>query len=149
MIKDSKTRRVSVELVVPTLMLFVCQGCSGDDPLDRQAISGTIRIGGQPLAAGAILFDPISDQAGTAVGATIRDGGFSIVRKDGPVPGAYKVRIYASSRVQAPAPKGASERKPRPMVELIPEKYNAQTELRAEVVSGRSSSLRYDLIPRQ
>lgn len=143
--KDAKARQATPALVVLTLTQFVCTGCYRDDPLDRQAISGTIRLGGQPLAAGAILFDPVSEQAGTAVGATIHDGSFAIARKNGPVPGSYKVRIYASSRVQAPAPKGSSERKPRPMVELIPVQYNSQTELRAEIVSGQTHSLRYDL----
>ncbi len=144
---NEKARQVTPELTALILTLFACAGCSEDDPLDRQAISGTIRLGGRPLAAGAVLLDPISERTGTAVGATIHNGGFAIARKDGPVPGSYKVRIYASSRKQAPAPKGASERKPRPMVELIPEKYNSQTELRANIVSGQSSPLRFDLSP--
>jgi hypothetical protein len=147
MMKDAKERRMKCKPAVSTLLLFVCTGCSGEDPLDRQAISGTIRIGGQPLDAGAILLDPISNHAGTAVGATVHDGSFTIIRKDGPVPGSYKVRIYASSGVQAPAPKGASERKPRPMVELIPEKYNSQTELRTEIISGQTRTLTYNLTP--
>ena len=147
MTADAKVRQATPKGAVLTLVLFVWTGCSGDDPLDRQAVMGTIEFRGQPLAAGAVMLDPISELAGTAVGATIHDGSFAIARKDGPVPGSYKVRIYASSRVQAPAPKGASERKPRPMVELIPEKYNSQTELRAEIVSGQGRPLRYELTP--
>jgi hypothetical protein len=147
MVMNAIPRQATSKPIVILLTLFVWPGCSGDDPLNRQAISGTIRLGGQPLAAGAVLLDPISERTGTAVGATIHDGGFAIARKDGPVPGSYKVRIYASSRIQAPAPKGASQRKPRPMVELIPEKYNSRTELSAEIVSGQSSPLIYDLAP--
>ena len=59
-------------------LLGMCPGRS----LDRQAVSGTIRLGGQPLAAGAVLLDPVSEQAGTAVGATIHDGAFVIARKE-------------------------------------------------------------------
>jgi hypothetical protein len=122
-------------------------GCMPGETLDRQSISGSVALNGQPLDSGAILFEPISEQTGTAVGATIQDGRYVISRKDGPAPGKYKVRIYASSREQAPARPGASEKKPRPMVELIPEKYNSQTILKAEVFSDKRNSLTYDLVP--
>ncbi len=134
-------------LTVPGLLAVAGPGCSQGDGVDRQALSGTVRLDGRPLTSGSILFEPISERAGTAVGAKIRHGEFVIARDDGPVPGLYRVRIYASSGVQAPAPKGASERKPRPMVELIPSKYNSHSELTAQVVSGRNRPSAYDLEP--
>ncbi len=144
---NAKRWQLTSGLTALILNLATWTGCSEVDSLNRQPISGRISLAGQPLAAGAILLEPISEQTGTAVGATIHDGGFSIARKDGPVPGSYKVRIYARSRRQAPPPKGASERKPRPMVELIPEKYNSQTELRADIISGQIRPLSFDLTP--
>ena len=80
------------------------------------------------------------------MGSTIHDGQFVIEFADGPVPGLYTVRIYASSSVQAPAPPGRSTKKPRPMVELVPEKYNTHTELRARIFTRKINSLRYELL---
>jgi hypothetical protein len=65
-------------------------GCAEDDPLGRQAVSGRVTIDGSSLADGAIMLDPGSEREGTAVGATIQDGGFTIERADGPTPGTYK-----------------------------------------------------------
>ena len=57
-----------------TLLVCLTAGCGATDSLSRQAISGTVTLDGQPLAGGAILFEPTTERAGTAVGATIRQG---------------------------------------------------------------------------
>jgi hypothetical protein len=81
----------------------------------------------------------------TAVGAVIRQGTFVISAKDGPVPGSYRVRIYASSGFQAKPSPGLTDRSPRPMVELLPEHYNAKSELLAAVTDARANRFRFDL----
>jgi hypothetical protein len=116
-----------------TLVLAVIFGCGSTDGLNRQAISGTVMLDGQPISKGAILFEPAAEETGTAVGATIRQGAFVISRHEGPVPGAYLVRVYSGSKFQAPPTKGQSDRTPRPMVESFPPRYNTQTELRVRV----------------
>ncbi|MDR3618003.1 MAG: hypothetical protein P4L85_01540 [Paludisphaera borealis] len=93
------------------------------------------------------MLDPGSEREGTAVGATIRDGAFTIKRDQGPTPGAYKVRIYASSDVQASAPAGSSNRKPRPMVERIPARYNARTEEVVEIRAKGGNRIDIDVQP--
>ena len=118
-------------------------GCEKDDGLGRLAISGEATLDGRPLAAGSILFDPESERVGTAVGTLIRGGRFSIPREEGPAPGRYLVRIYASSDVQAPPPAGVSERAARPMVELIPAGYNSQTTLVADVTRGGANVFKF------
>ena len=60
-------------------------------------MSGRIMIDGSPLPSGAIMLDPGTEREGTAVGATIQDGAFSIGRDEGPTPGTYKV---ASTRAR-------------------------------------------------
>jgi hypothetical protein len=115
------------------LLFAIVTGCGSGDGLKRQAISGTVTLDGEAIARGAILFEPATDESGTAVGATIRQGSFTIARQDGPVPGEYLVRIYASSGVQAPPGKGQTERTPRAMVERLPPRYNTRTELTASV----------------
>ena len=120
-------------------------GCGSSDGLNRQAVTGIVTCDGKPIPAGAILFEPETYQSGTAVGGTVRKGSFTIAERDGPVPGAYKVRIYMSSGVQAAPAEGQSDRSPRPMVEFLPEQYNAKTELRAEVSDGGANRFRFSL----
>ena len=100
---------------------------------------------GQAIASGAILFEPATLESGTAVGATIKDGTFTISRAQGAVPGLYRVRIYASSGVQALPAKDQSDRATHPMVERLPPQYNAQTELRATVSPHSPNHIRFDL----
>ena len=127
------------------LPVWACSGCGSSDGLNRQAISGTVTCDGRPLANGAILFEPATNESGTAVGSTIRQGSFLVSRSDGPVPGVYRVRIYASSGIQAPPTKGQTDRSPRPMVERLPETFNTHTKLAAEVLARQTNSFRFDL----
>jgi hypothetical protein len=127
------------------LALAAISGCSAGDGLNRKPLSGIVTCNGTPIATGAILFEPDTYQSGTAVGATIRDGSFTIPARDGAVPGSYKVRIYMSSGIQAPPAKGQSDRSPRPMVEFLPEQYNAKTKLRCTVSDSRPNRFRFDL----
>jgi hypothetical protein len=127
------------------LFLAATVGCDSGDGLNRQAVSGMVTLDGQPLLGGSILFEPTTNDSGTAVGATIRDGAFAISRSQGPVPGRYRVRIYASSATQAPPAVGQTERTPRPMVERLPARYNTQSELSADIIAGRANHHRFDL----
>jgi hypothetical protein len=127
------------------LSLVVTAGCGSGDGLDRQAISGIITLDGQPLSDGAIHLEPMTNPSGTAVGATIRRGAFAIARDQGPIPGSYRVRIYAGSGVQAPPGKGQTERTRRPMVERLPDTYNVRTELRADVTARGANRFPFEL----
>ncbi len=127
------------------LLLAAWFGCGSSDGLNRQAISGSVTLDGQPISSGAILFEPATQESGTAVGAMIRQGEFAISSREGPVPGSYRVRVYSSSGTQAPPAKGQTDRTPRPMVERLPVRYNTQTELRANVLGRQVNRYRFDL----
>jgi hypothetical protein len=136
-------RRLGVGL----LLLGWAAGCGSGDGLDRHAISGIVTLDGRPLEGGAILLEPTSFESGrgTAVGATIRRGEFTVPRDQGPIPGRYRVRIYASSDVQAPPRKGQTDKTRRPMVERLPDVYNTQSELHAEVKARGPNRYRFEL----
>ena len=121
-------------------------GCSGGDGLPREAISGTIILDDRPLAEGLVTFEPAPGSlSGTAAGAEVRDGEFEVGREDGPVPGRYEVRLYASSgRVSSPGP-GGSAFAPNPMVDLVPARYNSETTLEVIVAPGRANRFRFEL----
>lgn len=123
-------------------------GCDATDPNGRVAVEGEILVDGRPLKAGAIALEPLGDGTTTSVGARIRSGSFAISRDKGPMPGVYRVRIYASSGVQAPPPKGASDRVPRPMIERIPEDYNTRSNRTVAIEPGRTQRLRFEIATR-
>jgi hypothetical protein len=128
------------------LAVGIAGACSPDDTWNRQAISGDVILDGVALDEGVILLEPLrQDGWGMVVGATIRRGAFAIARAQGPAPGSYRVRVYSSSGRQAPPEKGQSERTRRPMVERLPQIYNAKSELRMDVVAGGRNHLRLDL----
>ncbi len=127
------------------LLLVASFGCGSSDGLNRQAISGSVTLDGQPISLGAILFEPATQESGTAVGATIRHGDFAISTREGPVPGSYRVRVYSSSGIQAPPATGQTDRTPRPMVERVPARYNNRTELLERVHGRHVNRYRFDL----
>ena len=74
----TRGRISSVVHLFAILALAVSSGCGARDGLNRKPISGMVTCDGKPVPAGAILFEPDTYQSGTAVGATIRDGSFTI-----------------------------------------------------------------------
>ena len=134
-------------LGVGQLLLGWAAGCGSGDGQNRRAISGIITLDGKPLDGGAILLEPMSFESGTgtAVGATIRHGGFAVSRDRGPIPGRYLVRIYANSGVQAPPRQGQTDKTRRPMVEGVPEVYNTRSQLHAEVGVRGPNRFRFEL----
>ena len=62
----------------------------------RMAVSGTVTIGGIPLAAGMISMVPQAD--GPAAGGEIADGKFAISERRGPAAGVYDVRVTVAAQ---------------------------------------------------
>jgi hypothetical protein len=146
MIRCHRGRLSSPLVVFAALGLAV--GCSGpSDDLPREAVSGTVTLDGQPLANGSISFSPAGGSGATGGGDAIKGGKFSIARDSGLVPGNYNFSIYAganSAERTKPAQAG-SLKKSEMAKELIPAKYNSNTELRAEVKKGGGNDLTFTL----
>lgn len=116
--------------------------------LDRQrhAVAGRVTWQGQPLETGIISFRPLENQPFES-GATIQQGAFTVPRAKGLVPGKYLVRIHASKADPGLPPPAEGERDMRPGVEVLPRKYNAASELTAEIGWWGTSTLSFDLVP--
>jgi hypothetical protein len=82
-------------------LLVAVPGCGADG---RQAVSGTVRFRGQPLAIGNIEFSPEDNQP-TLEAAAVRNGEFAIPKAKGLLPGRYKVRINAPDVTGRPEPR--------------------------------------------
>jgi hypothetical protein len=139
-------RRLGLAFVI--LAAFgLAVGCSGSgDDLPREPVSGTVTLDGAPLDNGSISFIPTTGQGGG--GGTITDGKFSIAREGGLVPGSYNVAIYASAKggeQTKPKEVGGTRKETQLAKELIPAKYNANTELKAEIKKGGNTDLNFVL----
>lgn len=121
------------------ILAIVATGCSRGPVMAK--ISGEVTVDGQPLKDGRILFTP-EDGQGQTGGSTITDGKFQVEVP----PAKMKVQINASQVIGKQA---AYEGVPNsPMMdivkEIIPKRYNDQTELREEIKPG-AQSVKYEL----
>ncbi len=113
-------------------------GCSKGPPMGE--VTGTITVNGELAPAGAISFFPLGGKGGTA-GTSIEDGKYTA---QVPV-GKVKVEIRVSKVVGRKKLYNTPNSPIQPiMQEVLPAKYNNQTELVLEVQSGTNQK-DYDL----
>jgi hypothetical protein len=121
-------RRAALALVVG-LAGVAAGGCGGPPKAD---VHGTVTLDGKPIADGLIEFFPVSG-AGQPGAAPIKDGKYQLTVS----PGEMKVSVYATEVIgkqkMYDTPDSPWEDKVR---NLIPEKYNTQSELKASVKAG-------------
>jgi hypothetical protein len=133
-----------VQCLAVLLAAGALAGCGGTD---RRAVSGTVTWKSRPLESGMIRFQPADPGGQTEAGAVITAGRYAIRRDQGLVPGKYKVTIStpdpASGRGPPDAPPG--ERGGYPARERIPARYNAKTDLTAEVTAGGKNEFEFQL----
>ncbi len=136
-------------LTAIALLAGLLTGCSAD-PLGRQALSGTVKVDGQPLANGDISFTPSEGQP-TSGGSPIADGKYAVPRAMGLVPGKYRVEIHAP----IPGTEGQPDENtlpgypPAPPKELIPPDWNSASTQTIEVKKQGSSVFDFDVITKK
>ena len=130
-----------LSLVVPVFGMLSLVGCGEPDPLNRQAIAGTVTLDGQPLEGGAISFSPTDGTLGG--GAAIVQGEYAVPAEKGLPPGKYVVRINAASESggDPTAPPGEVT----PAKELVPASWNSQSTHEIEVVAGGDNQFPFDI----
>jgi len=111
---------------------FLIPGCS--DKVKMGEVSGTIQIDGKPAKNGAIAFFPV-DRKSPTTGATIEEG-----RYTARVPlGRAKVEIRVSRVIGHKKLYDAPNSPVQPILEeVLPDKYNNQTELLLDVEPGKN-----------
>ncbi len=113
------------------LALVFIGGCGGGD---LAQVSGTVTLDGQPLEGAQVSFWPLDAEAGSdrpSAGVTDGSGQYRLMytaEEPGVLPGRHKVEISTAS--------GGEE---GPKAERLPPRYNTNTELTAEVTSGRNT----------
>jgi len=146
---DFKTTRMLhwrlIAALVVAFSVALLTGC-GDSAPKRYKVSGTVKYKGTPIPLGMITF--LTEDAGaSAGGAEIKDGMYEIPAVSGLAAGKYKVSVsFPDQKGAAPAPKeGEAPGASREVKELLPAKYNRETELRAEVKAGEPNEFSFDL----
>jgi hypothetical protein len=91
-------------------------------------VTGTVTVGGEPLAAGAITFEP-ADGKGSVYEGLIRDGRYEVKV----AAGTKLVRIIGMKNTGEIGPDG----QPLPS-QFLPPRYNTKSKLTAEVKPARN-----------
>ena len=124
------------------LALFLAVLClAGCGSGGRVPIQGSIAYDGTPVEEGTITFLAL-DGGGvdSNAGGDIKDGKYSINAERGPKPGKYKVEVYWNKKTgKMVATPGDSSVKMPETKQMLPPKYNKQTELTADITSGRNT----------
>jgi hypothetical protein len=138
---------LATTLVALSMLGFAGCGEQETDGRNLLALSGTVSLDGEPLPDGMIQWIPTSSREGTFSGAVIKDGKFSIDRKEGLAPGGYRVEINrnvggADPSKTADGPPGLLEPSDAPK-NLIPAKYNTNSILKAELKAGTPNTFEF------
>lgn len=131
--------RLTLRVFLPlTLLAVFAAGCGRSDGM--HAVTGRVTFDGQPVESGEIIFRSPDGSEGSAAGK-ITDGRYSLRS----TPGLKRIEITARREIETPpAPSG------EPAIgfeSYIPEKYNRQSELTAEVAERGRNTFDFELTP--
>jgi hypothetical protein len=124
----------AVACYLVTLCAVGLGGCRGETR-QRMALEGTATVDGKPLNDGDIRLLSVNGADAMIVGGSITGGHFNIPAKEGAWPGNYRVEIRAFRRSGRPAQQ-QSMRQIDDAVQFLPNRYNLQSELTAEVTAA-------------
>lgn len=112
-------------------MAGVLAGCGGDKGPKKYEVTGTVKFDGNDVADGDITFTPEDKSVGPEAGKIV-GGKYKLNAREG----KNKVEITASRVVPGKkGPMGTED----VLEDLIPEKYNLNSQLSAEVGSGKTT----------
>lgn len=137
---------------VVSFMILVCSatliaGC-GDSYGGRMAVSGEIKLKGEPLKEGTIYFAPAEGQ-GSQANVFIVDGKYNVERKEGLLPGKYVIRISAGDKktnvneeTEAGGPGGAAN---MTFFDMIPPEWNVASTKEVTVSAKGENVFNFDI----
>ena len=121
--------------------LVAVAGCGGSGA----SVEGSVTFNGEAVDSGGINFIP-EDASGKPSGGEIKNGKYSIAADRGPKPGKYKVQITWQKKTgKTIIDKTDTGAKQDETFQAIPEAFNSQTTLTADIKSGANSGVNFDL----
>jgi len=142
----TKSRLFSAATLLALLALTGC-GSDAPPPQKKEKVSGKITLDGKPLKTGRITFDALNGQPPSD--CDILDGSF-----EGNVPvGKCKVMITSIEKMTM---KEKLRRDGQKVIEgpgyddmvevnLLPDRYNAKSEIKREVEAGKTNEFKFEL----
>jgi hypothetical protein len=137
-----------------TALLILALGIAGcaDKFGGRIEVNGEVRLKGEPIKEGIIMFEPLDGQD-TRAGSPIIDGAYLISREYGLKPGKYLIRITAGDgktpvnvinpdEGPGPSAKGGTNIISK---ELVPEKWNRNSKEQKTVTSENPNKIDFDI----
>ena len=115
------------------LLLNSIVGCSAPD---RSGVSGNVTLDGTPLETGEIMFVPTEGTKGPTAGGSIRGGIYEVPYAKGAAVGRNRVIINSQAKTGRVI-KSLEDLHPE-YAEIIPAKYNEQSELVYELKPGKN-----------
>jgi hypothetical protein len=128
-------------LVAALLLVVFAVGCGRRSKLERVLVSGKASYAGQPIEIGQIRFVPFESTRAPITVENIRNGTYNTDSSGGVPVGTHRVeiRMFDSEEYKnAPRVPGSPGLK-----QLLPAKYNRDSELTFEIPSG-SGSIAHD-----
>ena len=128
-------------LATGSIALCGCFG-SGDD-IDRVVVSGTVTYNGAPVDDGSIRFVPKYGTSAPVSGVAIVNGQYKIEMRGGVPVGTHRVEIRSFRKLEKQYPDQPDAMVPKD--QLLPDKYNVESELEREIPTGKSLTLDFSL----
>jgi len=124
----------SKELLLICLLAFLA-GCGSRT---AASVHGKVTLDGAPLDEATISFVPTVGGQRQSAWTTIKNGEYAIAEKDGLGTGPFRVEI----RALRPTGEKPNPNEPTmvPSKEIIPAKYNSNSELKAEIKPGENAA---------
>lgn len=148
----SSVCRWAVLGLAASVLLAGCASTSSEAP-DRAPVMGLVTLDGELLEQGVIRFIPTEGTSGPQTTAVIDRGMFTLPAEYGPVVGRHRVEIKSTDRgglamddEEALARLQAAKEKPKIEIVRVPEVYNRNSTLVAEVPRTGTSDLNFELV---
>jgi hypothetical protein len=125
-------------------------GCSDDPYKGRSPVSGSVKLKGQPLKEGIVMFEPMEGQD-TGTNAPVVDGLFEIPREGGLKAGKYLVRVTSGDGKTAtnpvdddnpPGPTGGTNIVSK---DLVPASWNTRSKQEVTVKADGPNKFDFDI----
>lgn len=122
--------------------IMTLSGCGAGAVPELADVSGTVKLGGKPLAGATVMFIPTNGRPST--GKTDNSGYYEMTYNDsasGVVPGQCRVLVSTAT----PATENADGETVPGQPETVPIEYNVESELTFDVKSGTDNVANFEL----
>jgi hypothetical protein len=133
--------RIPTAVILLVVLAIFTTGCRKSDA-NRAPIRGEVKLDGQPLEKGSILFVPMDGVKGIVAGGPIENGRYQISSGKGAAVGWNRVEIRSprntGKTIQQPYGPGTSSTVE--IVQMVAPRFNTKSTLKVEVKPGENTA---------